>query len=212
MTDTSDPVIEEREDGPLILKGDVPVIGPDGTALEAKPLHALCRCGASANKPYCDGSHRELGFKSRGGVPAGKGRIITYDGADISVTYNPLLCAHAAECGRLASKVFNPEQKPWVQPDNGTAEDVRAVVAACPSGALAIAGDAGPEHVIEDGPAVHIQKNGPYWVRNIPPPVAPEAEGASAGKYVLCRCGKSGIKPFCDGSHRDAGWTDEDSA
>ena len=60
MSDT--PIIETRENGPLILKGVKTFKMPDGSTSEEKPLHALCRCGASKNKPYCDGSHKDAGF------------------------------------------------------------------------------------------------------------------------------------------------------
>lgn len=49
--------------GPLILQGDVLITGTDGTATEKSGAVALCRCGASANKPYCDGSHAKIDFK-----------------------------------------------------------------------------------------------------------------------------------------------------
>lgn len=206
MSDT--PAIEERENGPLLVKGLASMKNTDGSAVETKPIMALCRCGASKNKPFCDGSHSEIGFDSHSGTPSGRDRILTYDGAEISVTYNPLLCSHAAECGRLASHVFNPAQKPWVQPDNGTADDVRAVIAACPSGALALADQTQP-HLFADRAQIEVEKNGPYWVKDVAAPVPPQGEGQSEQKFVLCRCGLSGNKPYCDGSHRDAKWTDD---
>jgi CDGSH-type Zn-finger protein len=50
------------DDGPLWVTGRVPVTTSDGTELEARARVTLCRCGASANKPLCDGSHKEAGF------------------------------------------------------------------------------------------------------------------------------------------------------
>ncbi len=199
--------IEEREDGPLVVKDLTSMTGPAGEAIEPAPVVALCRCGLSANKPYCDGSHRDAGFKSRDDTPlSGKDRTLTYEGADVTVTYNPMMCSHAAECGRLASHIFNPAQKPWVQPDKGTVEEVRSVVAACPSGALQL------EHegvvVDETRSEVTVERNGPYWVTGVAPPVPPQGDGMSTEKFVLCRCGMSGNKPFCDGSHRDKKWSD----
>lgn len=205
---TDKPKIEERENGPLLLKGVHSLRGSKGEVIATKPVMALCRCGQSANKPFCDGSHTAAGFQSRGGTPAGRDRILTYTGKDVSVTFNPLLCAHAAECGRLASHIFDPAQKPWVQPDNGTADEVRAVVAACPSGALALSEGGTVTHLIADRAEVQIQKDGPYWVRDVDAPVDLAGEGGSDRKFVLCRCGQSGNKPYCDGTHRDAKWSD----
>ncbi len=212
----SKPTILERDDGPLVVK-DVSSLklqgdNQSGAQIETKEVMALCRCGASKTKPFCDGSHREIEFKSRGGKPAGLDRLLTYKGAQVSVSFNPLLCGHAAECGRLASKVFNTAQKPWIQPDNGTRAEVEAVVRACPSGALALVDEGAPQHLVPDDRAqIEIEKNGPYWVSGIDLPTDPQGEGMTDKKYVLCRCGKSGNKPYCDGAHRDAKWDDSEA-
>jgi len=55
-----DPKIDIKKNGPLVIKGVSEMIGPDGEALEAKPTMFLCRCGHSANKPFCDGSHSKI--------------------------------------------------------------------------------------------------------------------------------------------------------
>ncbi len=196
--------IEEREDGPLIAKGISRMVGEDGAEIEVKEVMGLCRCGLSKNKPFCDGSHKDAGFKSRGGEPAGRDKLITYEGAEISITYNPRLCSHAAECGSRAAHIFNPTSKPWVQLDNGTADEVRAVVSACPSGAFALAGG---EHLIGDQAQIVVEQNGPLRVTGPALDAPSSGEGESREKYVLCRCGLSGNKPYCDGSHRDKGWT-----
>lgn len=50
-------------DGPLLVRGPVDIIGVDGLPVPGqRPTMALCRCGASARKPFCDGSHAAIGF------------------------------------------------------------------------------------------------------------------------------------------------------
>lgn len=49
--------------GPLIVKGPVALTQDGKTTEEKGPATALCRCGASANKPFCDGSHKKVGFE-----------------------------------------------------------------------------------------------------------------------------------------------------
>lgn len=56
-------IIELAPNGPLLVKGTVQVKHPDGRMELKENQCALCRCGASANKPYCDGSHRKTGFQ-----------------------------------------------------------------------------------------------------------------------------------------------------
>ncbi len=204
MSSEERPRIEPREGGPLVVKGLDDLRGEGGEALETKPVMALCRCGHSRNKPFCDGSHKEHGFKSEDDIPAaGPDRLIEYAGAEVTVTYNPRLCSHARECGRIAGNIFNPAEKPWVQPDKGSRAEVEAVISACPSGALALLG---PEHLVPNRVRIVVEKDGPYRVLNVDIAAQTAAEGASAEKYVLCRCGLSGNKPFCDGSHSDKGW------
>ena len=49
--------------GPLWVRGGIPVAGADGTTYEVRNRVALCRCGASSNKPFCDGPHASIGFR-----------------------------------------------------------------------------------------------------------------------------------------------------
>ncbi len=56
-------VISLKADGPLILSGDFEIHAPDGTVLFSGQKTALCRCGHSGNKPFCDGAHKRVGFK-----------------------------------------------------------------------------------------------------------------------------------------------------
>lgn len=199
------PIIEERENGPLVVKGLTRLTGPDGEEIDCKPVMALCRCGASQNKPFCDGSHSSNGFQSRGREPAGKDRQLRYEGAKVTVSFNPRLCSHAAECNRLAPHVFDATKRPWIAPDQGSIADVEAVVCACPSGALQIEGRG---HIVPKTPGISVQQDGPYWLIGVDIDADPAGIGASHEKKVLCRCGLSGNKPYCDGTHRDKGWSD----
>jgi uncharacterized Fe-S cluster protein YjdI/CDGSH-type Zn-finger protein len=52
--------------GPLFVRGDVEVLAPDGDVIRRDTRMALCRCGQSAHKPFCDGSHRAAGLRDGG--------------------------------------------------------------------------------------------------------------------------------------------------
>lgn len=56
--------VNPRPDGPLHLAGNMELIAGSGRTVDKKTEAYLCRCGASANKPYCDGSHSKIGFKA----------------------------------------------------------------------------------------------------------------------------------------------------
>jgi len=60
--EVSPTVCEITTNGPLLVKGDVVVKHADGREEKREKVTAFCRCGGSANKPYCDGSHRKNGF------------------------------------------------------------------------------------------------------------------------------------------------------
>ena len=56
--------ISERPNGPLYVRGHVRIVGQDGNVIREDTRVALCRCGYSENKPFCDGSHRRVGFRT----------------------------------------------------------------------------------------------------------------------------------------------------
>ena len=56
--------VQERPNGPLFVRGNVRIFDQDHTPVRQDTRVALCRCGASANKPFCDGSHRRIGFRT----------------------------------------------------------------------------------------------------------------------------------------------------
>ncbi len=210
--DSTDTIIDMREDGPLLAKHLPQLLDRDGSELPPRPLAPLCRCGHSDNKPYCDGSHRDVGFKSGGHADAEKDRVKVYTGKDVTVHYNPLLCSHAAECVRRGDGAFDPDARPWIDPDKSGVDTIHDAVRACPSGALRIsepesAGE--PQHLEQgDELVVEVAPNGPYHVRNVPLAADLWPEGATQAKYALCRCGKSGNLPLCDGTHSDENWKD----
>src|SRR5690349_16363513 len=90
--------IECRPNGPYIVKGLEGMARSSGEALKAEPQMALCRCGGSSNKPYCDGTHKRNGFSDArlGGGPADK--VDTYKAAGITIRDNRSICAHAGAC------------------------------------------------------------------------------------------------------------------
>ncbi|MEQ9404887.1 MAG: (4Fe-4S)-binding protein [Cyclobacteriaceae bacterium] len=56
-------IVEVAKDGPLMVYGNINVKNHDGTRTSKHRVTAFCRCGASENKPYCDGSHKKIDFK-----------------------------------------------------------------------------------------------------------------------------------------------------
>jgi CDGSH-type Zn-finger protein len=74
----SEPVVVRcRENGPYVIRGAVRVVdhlGNEFTPPPGKDSVALCRCGASGNRPFCDGSHRTIGFQAAETAPAPEAR------------------------------------------------------------------------------------------------------------------------------------------
>ncbi len=204
------PVIEERSAGPLVVKNVPRLTSPEGKDLVPKPVMALCRCGRSKTKPYCDGSHNEIGFTTEPSEDSTPDRLQVFEGKHTHVHYNRLLCSHAGECGKRLKEAFDTKRDPWIVPDNATPEQIKDVIKACPSGALSWSEPRRePQHIYGDEPGISIEGDGPYRVTKIPLTSSVRAEGASPEKYVLCRCGGSKNKPFCDGTHVDIGWSDQ---
>jgi len=61
--ENSETKVEVLENGPLLVHGKLSITDKDGNTEVKEKRTAFCRCGASANKPYCDGAHREAEFK-----------------------------------------------------------------------------------------------------------------------------------------------------
>ncbi len=209
--------ITPKEDGALIIEGEVQLqkYGSGEPIENNKPRFALCRCGQSQNKPFCDGTHQNTNFTSDNKLAEEtRNREFTYegvtqDGAEVKIAYNPVLCGHVAECVLRLRDVFDPKERPWVRIENGDLAAIEDVVSACPSGALQIAKTGEDFHHLPTGvsaPTIQVKKNGPLVVSNVEIEEANEAIGADENEYILCRCGYSQNKPYCDGSHLARKW------
>lgn len=210
--DDQKPVITPKPNGSLLVKGLKQFVNSKGEELETKETVSLCRCGASENKPFCDGSHRKIGFsdENEGGVARNLNK--EYKGAKISIYDNRRICSHAKNCVNNLATVFDFNKRPWINPDGDTVENIIKVIETCPSGALSYKLE--DEIITEFGqnPRILIDKNGPYYVQGgIVLEKGLEMEGMSKEHYVLCRCGASKNKPYCDGSHIEVDFQDPDN-
>ena len=121
---------------------------------------------------------------------------------EIVVQWEPRLCFHSQNCIRALPQVFDESRRPWVKADAASADAVEAAVALCPSGALRTRRLAGRSALPPRPPEIRATANGPLLlsggVRIL------DADGNllyEGERAALCRCGGSGNKPFCDGTH-----------
>lgn len=125
-----------------------------------------------------------------------------YEGQDITVSFDMKRCIHARNCFLKLPKVFDPSQRPWVQPDNAPAEEIAAMIRTCPSGALAFQSKTG----IDEAPPlinrVTVMENGPLSIAG---DISVDG-GQSEPRVTLCRCGLSRNKPYCDYAHVEGGF------
>lgn len=201
MNSNDKPTIYPTPDGPYVVKTLKRFANQKGP-IECSETMALCRCGASANKPYCDGTHAKIGFSSDKLEERSEDRNESYQGTKISIHDNRSICAHAGACTDGLPSVFRMKQEPWIDADAAGIEEIIAVIESCPSGALSYSVDDLEPSDKGENPAVYIAPNGPYVVSGGDGLLDTVwGEGASKNKYTLCRCGASKNKPFCDGSH-----------
>ena len=105
--------------------------------------------------------------------------------------------------------MFRHRDNPWIVPDAAETAQIIRVVEKCPSGALSYAIDGVEAASPKRAPMVTVTDNGPYAITGaIELADVKFGEGASPEHYTLCRCGASKNKPFCDGSHWEAGFKD----
>ena len=138
-----------------------------------------------------------------------KQKIRTYEGRSIKVVYDVPRCIHAAECVKQLGAVFDPDARPWVNPDGAPAEDVARVILQCPTGALKFERPDGAGEEAPSTNSVRLDPNGPLYVRGDIQVSTPTGTTLlSDTRLALCRCGASKNKPLCDGAHVDAGFED----
>lgn len=134
----------------------------------------------------------------------------TYKKENLSVIWQPDLCIHSTNCFKGLSRVFNPSQKPWVNVEAASSEEIVNQIDKCPSGALSYR----YENDMEDNKEsttnnlnINISDNGPILING---PVRirynKTEELNTSGNIALCRCGHSTNKPYCDGSHKKYGF------
>ncbi len=204
------PSIEPTVNGPYRVKNLENLRNSKGESLQARPEMYLCRCGGSANKPFCDGTHVKIGFsgdKSEDRVPD---RLDDYAGKEITIHDNRGVCAHSGYCTDNSPSVFRMGSEPWIEPDAAGAEETTRTIKMCPSGALSYAKNGVLHKEEERKPSITTSKDGPYRVvggpeLNDPAGSRPE----SKEHYALCRCGGSKNKPFCSGEHWYINFKDE---
>ncbi|WP_429398193.1 ferritin-like domain-containing protein [Mucilaginibacter lappiensis] len=210
---TPSPEIYPSLNGPYLVKGVNNLLNSKGEALPAEPQMALCRCGGSFNKPFCDGTHARIGFDSRKLPGRTPDRLDEYPAADYKVCDNRGICQHSGFCTDELPEVFRLGKEPFVDQTAASGPRIFQQTKKCPSGALSFSfTDAKLNNEAEapvNLPTITVSKNGPYRVKGSIKLDADFLQGASTEHYTLCRCGGSKNKPFCDGSHWYNNFTDD---
>jgi uncharacterized Fe-S cluster protein YjdI len=130
-----------------------------------------------------------------------------YATGEIVVEWEPRLCYHSRNCVQSLPQVFDETRRPWVNVDAASADEVEAAVARCPSGALRTRRLDWQTAKRQTPPQVQASENGPLLVSGGVRVVDAEGNVLFDGeRAALCRCGGSGNKPFCDGTHEKIGF------
>ncbi len=211
------PVIVPSKNGPFLYITDFTpqkiqgLSNSKGESCSHATYAALCRCGGSVEKPFCDGTHATIGFADRKETDGHLDRRMNYEAVKITIHDNRGICSHAGFCSDGLPAVFKLGEEPWIDPEGASVEEIIETINKCPSGALSYSIE-GVEHRDQGrDPAVVVSKDGPYFVTGGISVMGfePRAEAVSTEHCTLCRCGSSKNKPFCDGEHWNIGFVDD---
>lgn len=220
----SEPEIRVEENGPYQVSGSLPISRtrkvmtefgePVGYTpferIEAGDTYRLCRCGRSATKPFCDDSHLDeppLDVTEHADHGLREPRADVFQAEDSAIISDDLsLCSKAGYCKDRFTGVWQM----LGSADPAVRARMARMVELCPSGRLAWADSPdAPDHEPDYEPEIGVFRNGPLFVRGGVRVVGADGEPYEVrNRQVLCRCGYSQNKPFCDGSHTIVGFRD----
>jgi len=135
-----------------------------------------------------------------------------YTNGEVTIVWQPALCIHSKICWQQSTglpQVFHPATRPWITPGDVPTEQIIEHVRKCPSGALSffLNGDQPKEEHAVSETIAEVMPNGPLLVYgNIMVKVADGSETHKSKVTAFCRCGASGNKPYCDGTHTRNGF------
>ncbi|MBZ0303695.1 MAG: CDGSH iron-sulfur domain-containing protein [Anaerolineae bacterium] len=135
-------------------------------------------------------------------VYTGKDR--RYTGEAVDITYDVKRCIHAEHCINHLPAVFDKDRRPWILADAAAADHVAAVAELCPSGALHYERkDGGQQETAPAQNVIRLRHNGPLEIRGDLMIEDTTVILQDETRAMLCRCGVSQNKPFCDNQHRE---------
>ena len=215
--------ITVRPRGPYLVRGNIPLVRMNQVMTEyGEPIdwkmegtfqssetYRLCRSGRSKIKPFCDGTHTMVDFDGTETADTGpiSSREKEFEGEKVLVKDDHSLCVHAGYCGNRLTNVWELVKQSG---DTQVLSQIIQMVEMCPSGTLSYVPDGGTESAELHLPKeVAVISNGPLWVRGGIRVVRRDGKPLETrNRVTLCRCGASANKPFCDGSHKDIGFSD----
>lgn len=229
---TKDAKVMITKDGPYLVSGGLPIdkqiigIGEEGEPekwitggkIASNESCALCRCGHSKNKPFCDGTHAKVGFdgtETASRTPFDKQAQIM-DGPTLRLKDVPALCSSARFCHRgggaweLTHHSDDPKARELAIEEACNCPSGRLVECDKKTGKLMEKEFDKSMSLVEDP---QNKVSGPIWLKgNVPVESSDGKTYEVRNRVTLCRCGKSENKPFCDGSHIDEGFNDGDES
>ena len=135
-----------------------------GEVLRSGGHYALCRCGKCNKKPFCDDTHKEIGFEGTEAADTGpiSDRWTTFDGPKIVIQDDHPIFMHSGFCGTRITNISKMQAK---SDKSEVLAEITAMIDRCPSGTLAYILEPGGEIIERDLPKeVAIIPNGPIWI------------------------------------------------